>query len=203
MIQAADGNFYGTTQYGGSNTCYLDPVWNQGCGTVFKLTPTGQLTTLHSFDGTDGWLPMGGLVQATNGNFYGTTTRGGATATSLGTVFEITPGGELTTLHSFDATDGSAPFGSLVQANDGNLYGTTAGGGPDAVYGELTSGLSDGTVFEITPEGELTTLHDFGGTDGAGPRGWSKAPTGIFTAQRPWAGAGAAPAAVEQFSACP
>jgi uncharacterized repeat protein (TIGR03803 family) len=166
VIQATDGNFYGTTQYGGGNICYQGPPGlgsNQGCGTVFKLNNTGQLITLHSFDSTDGWLPGGGLVQATDGNFYGTTAWGGAS--NFGTVFKITPGGELTTLHSFDLTDGSMPFISMVQANDGNLYGTTTGGGPNAVPGTMNGG--DGTVFEITAAGELTTLHAFDGTDGA------------------------------------
>jgi uncharacterized repeat protein (TIGR03803 family) len=118
---------------------------------------------LHSFAGADGWSPGGGLVQATNGNFYGTTGWGGAN--NFGTVFEITPGGKLTTLYSFDLTDGSMPYIAMVQASDGNLYGTTTGGGPSAVPGTMNGG--DGTVFKITPGGELTTLHNFDGTDGA------------------------------------
>jgi uncharacterized repeat protein (TIGR03803 family) len=160
LIQASDGNFYGTTSGGGtSDACPGYP----GCGTVFEITAGGNLTTLYTFHGDDGWLPGGGLVQATDGNFYGTTAWGGAT--NLGTVFEITPGGELTTLHSFDLTDGSMPSAAMVQATDGNLYGTTVGGGPNAVLGTMNGG--DGTLFEITPGGDLTTLHDFNGTDGA------------------------------------
>jgi len=167
LIQATDGNFYGTTARGGvvSDICITGP----GCGTVFELTPSGKLTTLYSFQGADGWSPGGGLVQASNGNFYGTTGMGGANG--AGTVFEITPGGTLTTLHNFGYTDGSMPYVAMVQATDGNLYGTTNGGGPDSVFGEFTGGLSDGTVFKITPEGELTNLHNFGGADGAGPWG--------------------------------
>lgn len=167
LVQAANGNFYGTTARGGvvSDICITGP----GCGTVFEITPSGKLTTLYSFQGTDGWSVGGGLVQATNGNFYGTTGVGGASG--AGTVFEITSGGELTTLHSFDLTDGSMPAAAMVQATDGNLYGTTTGGGPDQVPGTFSTGLVDGTVFKITPEGELTTLHNFGGTDGAGPWG--------------------------------
>ena len=73
LVQATDGNFYGSTYEGGSSaTC------TNGCGTVFKITPSGKLTTLHSFDGTDGDEPTAGLVQDTNGNFYGTTYGGGA-----------------------------------------------------------------------------------------------------------------------------
>src|SRR6516165_9972058 len=105
----SDGDFYGTTYYGGS------PLND---GTVFKITPLGKLTTLHSFDGADGANPIGSLGQDTNGSFYGTTGFGGTSSActgGCGTVFEITPGGKLTTLHSFDVTDGFAPDG-LVQA---------------------------------------------------------------------------------------
>ena len=106
---ATDGNFYGTTTNGGANNC------NSPCGTVFKITPAGTLTTLHSFAGTDGASPFAGLVQAGDGNFYGTTHSGGANnndnncSNGCGTVFRITPGGTLTTLYSFcgqtDCTD--------------------------------------------------------------------------------------------------
>src|ERR1019366_6529104 len=128
LIQGTDGNFYGTTEAGGtSGNC------SGGCGTVFKITAGGTLTTLHSFDGTDGAYPSAGLVQATDGNFYGTTGDRGASGNcppfGCGTVFKITPGGTLTTLHSFDGTDGAYPSAGLVQATDGNFYGTTEGGG--------------------------------------------------------------------------
>jgi len=150
LVLGTDGNFYGTTAYGGVNDD----------GTVFKVTSGGTLTTLHSFDLTDdGAYPYAGLVQATNGNFYGTTSYGGANA--YGTVFEITPGGTLTTLHSFDDTDGAYPEATLVQATNGNFYGTTEYGG--------TGGF--GTVFSITSGGTLTTLHSFDSTDGDDPYG--------------------------------
>jgi uncharacterized repeat protein (TIGR03803 family) len=114
------------------------------------------LTTLHSFDGTDGVRPTARLVQANNGNLYGVTSEGGADG--YGTIFKITPTGALTTLHSFDKTDGESPVAGLIQATDGNLYGTTEVGG---AYGL-------GTVFKITPSGTLTTLHSFGSpNDGA------------------------------------
>jgi len=144
LLQAIDGNLYGTTYGGGVN----------GYGTVFKITPRGKLTTLHSFDGTDGDRPEAELVQGTDGNFYGTTFLGGAYG-SYGTVFKITPRGKLTTLHSFNGTDGDQPAG-LVLAIDGNFYGTTEDGGP----------RGRGTIFEITPSGTLTTLHTFDITDG-------------------------------------
>jgi uncharacterized repeat protein (TIGR03803 family) len=111
LVQGIDGNFYGTTQFGGANDA----------GAVFKITPGGTLSTLHSFDHTDGAYPSAGLVQATNGNFYGTT----FTSTLYGTVFEITSGGRLTTLYSFG--EGSPPYAGLVQATNGNFYGTTLG----------------------------------------------------------------------------
>jgi uncharacterized repeat protein (TIGR03803 family) len=151
LVQGANGDFYGTTREGGAHNL----------GTVFKITPSGKLTTLWSFDGTDGANPYGGLVQATDGDFYGTTGGGGAIkGVSYGTVFKITPSGKLTTLHSFDATDGYYPYGGLVQATDGNFYGTTR---------LLAGPYNDGTIFKITPSGKLTTLWSFDGTDGDQP----------------------------------
>jgi uncharacterized repeat protein (TIGR03803 family) len=96
-------------------------------------------------------------VQARDGNFYGTTNRGGAYDGAWGTVFKVTSGGTLTTLHSFDYTDGIYPAAAVIQATDGNFYGTTNGGGTH----------NAGTVFKITASGTLTTLHSFGGGDGA------------------------------------
>jgi len=151
LIQATDGNLYGTTSYGGTGAgC---PI-RGGCGTVFKVTPGGTFTTLHSFQGADGAEPLAALVQGTDGNFYGTTYEGGAHG--LGTVFKMTSGGALTRLHSFSATEGGSPYTALVQATDGNLYGTTLG----PFYG---------TIFSITPGGTLTTLHSFDGADGSTP----------------------------------
>lgn len=152
LIQAANGDLYGTTEGGGTSTaCQF------GCGTVFKITTGGTLKTLHSFDLADGAYPYGGLVQAKNGDFYGTTSYGG-TFSNNGTLFIITPRGRLTTLHNFDGADGSGPNASLIQATDGNLYGTTQVGA-----------RGFGTVFRITPRGKLTTTHIFVGTDGGYP----------------------------------
>jgi len=164
LVQTSDGNFYGTTAHGGTNgNCGI----NGGCGTVFKITPSGTLTTLYNFSGgSDGAYPSG-LVQASDGNFYGATSEGGNLGNCFGegcgTVFKITPTGTLTTLHIFDETDGVGPT-PLVQATDGNFYGTTFAGGAN---GNCTEGC--GTVFKITPAGMLTTLHNFGGTDGYWP----------------------------------
>jgi uncharacterized repeat protein (TIGR03803 family) len=163
LMQGTDGNFYGTTVGGGVYNCFS----GFGCGTVFKITPSGTLTTLHSFDGTDGLSPESKLAQATDGNFYGTTSGGGANrgdGSGCGTVFKITPDGTLTTLHSFDGDDGSGPYAGLVQATDGNFYGTTISGGAYYTCGYDGSGC--GTVFKITPGGDLSTLHIFEGPDG-------------------------------------
>ena len=161
LIQATDGNFYGTTQFGG-----LATACGSGCGTVFEITPEGSLTALYRFctqaNCADGVYPIAGPVQATNGNFYGTTSQGGVSfncSAGCGTVFEIAPGGNLTTLHSFVGTDGNLPFAGLIQSADGNFYGTASAGGAN----------NYGTVFEISPAGALTTLHDFDGADGGGP----------------------------------
>lgn len=168
LVQASDGNFYGTTEGGGtSQACY-----QIGCGTVFKITPTGTLTTLHSFDSADGFYPFGALIQATDGNFYGTTD-GGGTGVYNGTVFKMTPTGKLTTLYSFCAqtscADGANPQAGLVQATDGNFYGTTLSGGVPTGSCSNFGQLGCGTVFEITPKGALTTLYSFGEPSGAQP----------------------------------
>ena len=152
LIRTSNGDFYGTTYNGGSS----------GYGTMFKVTPGGKLTTLHTFCSQngcpDGGNPLDGLIQVTNGAFYGTTYSGGANG--YGTVFTITPAGALTTLHSFAGTDGASPDAGLTQSTNGNFYGTTYSGGANGY----------GTVFAITPRGTLTTLHSFDSTDGAQPR---------------------------------
>jgi uncharacterized repeat protein (TIGR03803 family) len=159
LVQATDGNLYGATIQGGANC----PPY--GCGTIFKITPSGSLITLHSFDGTDGTSPNA-LIQATNGNFYGTTDSGGANG--RGTVFEITPSGALTTLVSFNLTDGANPEAGLIQATDGNFYGTTSRGGANKLCPPRRT-LTCGTVFKITPSGTLTTLASFGEEGGSVP----------------------------------
>ena len=170
LVQANDGNFYGTTQNGGNTACTL------GCGTIFKITPNGKLTTF-SFDGTNGSQPFAGLVQTANGDFYGVTTTGGAN--DAGTVFKFTPNGGLITMYSFNVSTGFSPLGGLVLASDGNFYGTTSSGGPPT--GACTpSGC--GTIFKITPAGKYTTLHHFNGIpDGAMPLAtMTQAPNGKF-----------------------
>jgi uncharacterized repeat protein (TIGR03803 family) len=150
LVQGTDGNLYGTT-YGGA----------PGNGTVFKISPSGTLTTLSGLDGTDGEGPIGGLVQGANGDFYGTTDYGGVH--NDGVIFKITASGTVTTLDSFDYTDGAHGFSGLVQGTDGNFYGTTEEGGTNSA---CDVGYGCGTVFRITPSGTLTTLRSFDGTDG-------------------------------------
>ncbi len=156
LVQGLDGNFYGTTEFGGPTSA----------GTVFKVTPSGLLSTLYTFAAfSDGCNPASGLVLGSDGNFYGTTATCGGTSSGCpfgcGTVFKITPAGELTTVHTFNSTDGYQPEAPMIEGANGNFYGTTELGG--------SSGY--GTIFEMTRAGTLTTLHSFAGypADGAYP----------------------------------
>jgi uncharacterized repeat protein (TIGR03803 family) len=156
LVQATDGNFYGTTDVGGANTSQCGGL---GCGTVFRITPEGALKTLYNFcseaNCDDGANPVAGLIQGADGDLYGTTNAGGVGALSGGTIFKVTLEGRLTTLYSFcsqaNCDDGSQPYASLVQGSDGDLYGTTNTGGANG----------SGTVFKISPKGKLATLHNF------------------------------------------
>jgi uncharacterized repeat protein (TIGR03803 family) len=155
LVLASNGDFYGTTVDGGTNNG----------GTVFKITASGKLTTLYNFcsqtDCTDGESPFAGLIQASDGNFYGTTENGGEYNRSGGTVFQITPSGKLTMLYSrcsqTDCADGSQPLAGLVQAGDGNFYGTTWLGG---AHGEGTVfSLSLARVYRVRDEnGDLSLI---------------------------------------------
>jgi uncharacterized repeat protein (TIGR03803 family) len=150
LIQTADGNFVGTTYQGGTG----------GTGTIFRVTPSGSLTVLHNLGATDGGLPTSGVTLASDGNYYGTTTSGGSAG--YGTAYRLTPAGVFSVLHNFIyASSGSNPWGGLVQASDGNLYGTTGSGGDNGV----------GTLFRLTPSGTLTKLFSFGSGLGANPTG--------------------------------
>jgi uncharacterized repeat protein (TIGR03803 family) len=157
ILDAAD-NLYGTTAYGGA---YYS-------GTVFKVTPSGKETVLYSFPGgTRGANPEAGLVFDENGSVYGTTYDGGDpdcdSGNGCGVVFKVTPSGKERVLHRFTGSpDGAYPYkAGLVFDKDGNLYGTTLGGGAN----------NCGTVFKVTPSGKETVLYSFtGGTDGANPQ---------------------------------
>jgi uncharacterized repeat protein (TIGR03803 family) len=140
LVQGVDGNLYGTSAEGGSNS---NGNCSNGftCGTVFKATPGGTLTTVYNFcalvNCTDGSIPFSQLVDATDGLFYGTTYGGGNFGG--GTIFSVSSVGSLTTLHSFDGTDGAGPYVSLVQHTNGTLYGATTYSGT----------LGHGTVFSL------------------------------------------------------
>jgi uncharacterized repeat protein (TIGR03803 family) len=165
LTQGNDGNFYGTTKNGGI-TNSIDP--NGGMGTVFKVTTNGTLTTLASFNYTNGSFPMAALTLGNEGNFYGPTANGGDLGNGYygrGTVFKVTTNGALTTLAVFNFTNGAPPTASLTMGTDGNFYGTTAEGG----ITNSTYTLGMGTVFKVTTNGALTTLVAFNFTNGAFP----------------------------------
>ena len=152
LIQASDGDFYGTTRYGGTNNL----------GTVFKISGT-TYTVLHSFSSSlyDGEQPLAGLVEGSDGKFYGTTLNGGAS--NLGSVYSISASGSFTLLHSFSIKpmDGEHPYAGLVQGTNGNFYGTTSLGGVNGA----------GTVFSVTSSGTFSQVYSFStaATDGETP----------------------------------
>jgi len=145
IAQGRDGNMY-SSAHGGTT----------GRGVVFRITPTGTLTPLHTFNATDGAGPVGGLSLATDGRFYGTTEYGGVNGiNSPGTVFKITADGVLSTLHFFSGgTDGANPTANPVQGMDGNLYGTTMLGG-------ASQGAGYGTVYKTASTSTYSKLHGF------------------------------------------
>jgi uncharacterized repeat protein (TIGR03803 family) len=168
LTKGADGFLYGTTVQGGI----------QNRGTMFKISPTSPypLTLLYSFcsqtNCTDGFFPYAGVMQHTNGSFYGTTRSGGTYG--LGTIFQYTPGksgnvGTLAKVHDFLDTEGTTPYAGLVQTSTGSLYGTTTTGG---IHNGQLNG--NGTIFEFTPnDRNLTIAHVFApqSTEGAYPFG--------------------------------
>ena len=157
MILASDGNFYGTTTYGGAG--YNESGGSSGGGTVFKLTPAGEFTLLNSFTGTNGYQPMGRLMQSTNGNIYGTTVLGGQFG--LGTVYYISPAGDFHTLFSFIDTNGIGPQAGLVEVRDGWLYGTAVDTGYEGY----------GAIYRISTNGEFATIASLKGINGRFPVG--------------------------------
>jgi uncharacterized repeat protein (TIGR03803 family) len=151
LLKGRDGNLYGTTTFGGK----------YGFGTLFALTPDGQMRVLHDFGSeSDVILPEAALLQASDGSLYGTGSGGGSAF--RGAIFRLTSSGEYAILHSFTGADGEYPAAPLIQASDGNLYGTT----------QLGGAFGTGVAFRMTPEGDLTVLHDFrlDGVDGVYPR---------------------------------
>jgi uncharacterized repeat protein (TIGR03803 family) len=188
LAQGQDGNLYGTAPSGGSNS-----------GVVFRVTPAGALTVIHTFN-NDGFRPNAGLALGTDGNFYGTTVLGGTN--NVGEIFKVTPSGTLTVLYSFtNGSDGAYPYGTPTLANDGNFYGLTQsataykitpsgtfkllGTIPDRSFAPLCLGkdgnlygttqhggsLNQGTVFKMTTAGKVTVIYNFDVTHGGVPWG--------------------------------
>jgi uncharacterized repeat protein (TIGR03803 family) len=156
VIQGPDGYFYGTTLSGGnSGNCA-----HYGCGVVYKISAAGDYKVIYNFDGIHGEEPFGGVMFASNGNFYGTTLSGIGPA-NYGTVFSLSSTGKISVIHTFTfGMGGATPWAAPVEGPDGNFYGTTAAGGIDEA----------GIVYKITPTGVFTNLHtfDFRG-DGGNP----------------------------------
>jgi len=175
LIQSTNGNFRGTTAVIDLENRDFGFYRYAGNGTLFEMTPSGALTNLHTFNGTNGSAPLPGLIQAADGNYYGTTAAGDAHYPGLGTIIRMSPSGALTTMVIFHGTNGSGP-GELLQASDGNFYGTTEIGGAlygasVKFYGTHAGGYTNayGTIFEMTPAGRLFTLVSFDGTNGFFP----------------------------------
>jgi len=152
LIEASDGNFYGVTELGGTGT---ECGFSSGCGTVFRMNKKGQVSILHDFVGSkeDGALPTG-LTEGTDGNFYGSTGKGGTA--NGGTLFQITKSGTFALLYSFTGPNGQTPGAALYQDTNGEIYGTTEQGG---TYGEgtlfsLDMGLSPFLSF-VVPAGRI------------------------------------------------
>ena len=159
LIQASDGYFYGTTKFGGA----------QSVGTIFRIGADGAYTNIYSLAGSgfDGWQPSGGLVQGTDGNFYGMTLMKGTNTCQCGTIYRVSRSGAYTVIHQFagGANDGGSPNATLIQASDGNFYGTATVGG--------TGTHGGGVVFRISPNGAYANIYSFGSyaTDGYQPMG--------------------------------
>jgi len=173
VVRDAEGNFYGTTSYGGDLSCPSTPV-GSGCGVVFKLSTIGKETVLYTFKGgTDGAEPQAGVIRDAEGNLYGTASYGGDLSESecqgsgCGVVFKVSATGKETVLYSFTGgSDGGGPVQGVIRDEKGNIYGTTYVGGYKCQY------TGCGVVFRLSKTGKETVLYSFtGGTDGANP--WS------------------------------
>lgn len=203
LVQGTDGNFYGTTIGGGSgdptgcpNFYNLYPA--NSCGTVFKITPAGSLTTLYNFCTggdlcADGYLPLAGLVQGSDGNFYGSVYEGpcaqGSFGFGCGSLFKITPSGALTTIYHFTGkSDGARPSSPLVLGSDGNFYGSNSFGGISTVtFNGKSTPVHAGVLFKVTPAGGFTVLYSFCSDntialcqDGRAPNAITLGPDGNF-----------------------
>lgn len=166
LVRDALGNLYGTTEFGGNVN--VQCVGMQGCGVVFKISPSGHETVLHRFGGkADGGQPLAGLTIDSSGNLYGTTAGGGLNgcnywAVGCGVVFKIDSAHSLTVLYRFaGGSDGGVPVSRLILDSSGNIYGSTTGVGAG----------DQGTIFKLDPSGHETILLTFNGTNGSQPYG--------------------------------
>jgi len=157
LVMDASGNLYGTTSYGGDLSCND----GQGCGVIYKVSPSGTETVLHTFESTDGAFPTAGMLADGSGNLYGTTVLGGTS--NFGTVFELSNAGNESVLYNFtNGNDGTGPVGNLIQDEQGNFYGTALNGGQD--------GNGKGVVFKLSSTGDESTVYSFyGDQDGGNP----------------------------------
>ncbi|MEI8290916.1 MAG: choice-of-anchor tandem repeat GloVer-containing protein [Verrucomicrobiota bacterium] len=164
LVAGPDGGLYGSTTYGG----ITNSAFPGGAGTLFKVTTNDKFTHLFSFNGTNGAMPQAELTLGSDGNLYGTTSRGGITNAywpqGMGTVFRMTPDGTVTTLAEFSFADGAEPVARLLEGADGEFYGTTMSGGDISVFS-----TGAGLIYKITTNGVMTTLHQFNETNGAHP----------------------------------
>jgi uncharacterized repeat protein (TIGR03803 family) len=171
LVETSDGNLYGTTQFGGANG---------DNGTVFKITRAGAFSTVFSFSGPDGNFPLADMVAGSDGNLYGTTSgdRSFAGTNTFGTVFRITLGGVLTTLISFDSTNGASPLAGLTRGTDGNLYGTAFEGGSGG----------GGTIFRLVAPFFITAAAP---SSGSVVLTWNSFTNGIYRVEQTLEVAGA------------
>jgi len=161
-----DGNFYGVSLFGGDATnCPL------GCGTVFRLEFSGDVTTIHEFaGGEDGQFPSGALLLASDGNFYGVTSGDGdfvSCPATCGTIYRIDTSGDFAILHHFAITEGFGPNAPLIEPQPGDIWGTTIAG----PVGACEEDYSCGTIFRMHFDGGLLTMHTFSNDEGHHPMG--------------------------------
>lgn len=161
LLRDAAGNLYGTTEEGGNQACSQDGL-QSGCGTIFRLDPSGKETVLYRFTGPPDGEGPGGTLATDGVSLYGTTPGGGGS--NDGTIFKFDKSGKETILHTFEGSDGVGPTG-VIRDQNGNLYGTTTGGGNECLPIYNTCG----TAFELDAAQNLTILHYFDGADGQNP----------------------------------
>jgi len=162
MLKATDGNYYGLA--------------SRGNGMLYRVTTAGDVPIVHVFNGSDGQEPAGPLIEASDGNLYGVTLKGGAQ--NYGTVYRMSLSGQFTSIHSFESPGITLPNSGLIQATDGNLYGTAAH--YTYVQGQTTQTSVGGAIYKISTSGDLTVLHEFGYSEGTNPSALIQGSDGYF-----------------------